>query len=220
MKKYILLTITLALLSYCHILADNKQMDILEKLIPDGSNAPAVSGQIYYHNSKVKFNNITAFQKALKHYKISFKNKITLLQFWQLDDKFSKLALPKLQIINTKYKKNGIQIFAINTNDFDDKLSIMEYLNNYNQTQQSFDAETNKYYENVKTDFYKPLTTPLLFADKSLKQQFGIKAFPAMFIINKQGKVHTAMVGYFNEYDTWLSEVLDDLLKPKGGKKK
>jgi len=41
----------------------------------------------------------------------------------------------------------------------------------------------------------------MLFADLSEKQNYGITHFPATIIVDKEGKVYTGMIGYFEKYD-------------------
>jgi hypothetical protein len=110
------------------------------------------------------------------------------------------LLLPKLESIKDKYKKS-LQIFLVNTNDFDDKNKLIDFLNNYNHTECMFDGNTNQYNENKSKDYYKPLTIPILFADKIQKQRYGVTAFPATIIVDKKGIVYTGMIGYFEEYE-------------------
>jgi hypothetical protein len=130
-----------------------------------------------------------------------------------MDDKYSRLCLPKLEKIYNKYKKKGVQVFTINTNDMDTKDSLINFLNSYNNVQQIFDADNNTYYEKIDKSYFKSFSMPLLFADKIQKTRYGVTAFPATFVINQKGLVYTGMIGFFEEYDQWLGELLDDLLK-------
>jgi hypothetical protein len=50
-----------------------------------------------------------------------------------------------------------------------------------------------------------------LFAEEKLKKIYGIEAFPTTIIVNKKGIVYTGMVGFFEEYEKWISEVISGL---------
>jgi thiol-disulfide isomerase/thioredoxin len=206
MKKII---IVLLLISVKIFSQTETEMDFLNKLIADGSSVPAISGKLYKHNPKIKFKSVADFDKTLTNYKINFNKKITILVFWEKKDKYSKLLLPKLENIKKKYKK--VQIITINTNDFDDKNELIDFFNDYNNTECVFQDDINKYYEKKDMKYFKPLTIPTLFADKKLKQSFGVTAFPATIIVTQNKKVYTAMIGYFNEYENWIKEVLDGI---------
>ena len=92
-------------------------------------------------------------------------------------------------------------IYFINTNDFHEKENIINFLNNYNTTNYYFDPEHNYFQEFKNEKATNPLTIPIVFAEKYDKENFGITAFPATIIIGKNGKVYTAMIGYFEAYD-------------------
>jgi hypothetical protein len=57
------------------------KLDILEKLIADGSAAPSISGKIYNHKSKTTFASVNDFDKVLKSHKINFNSKTTIIIF-------------------------------------------------------------------------------------------------------------------------------------------
>jgi hypothetical protein len=40
-----------------------------------------------------------------------------------------------------------------------------------------------------------------------------VTAFPATILVNKRGFVYTSMIGYFEEYDTWLTNNINWLLQ-------
>ncbi|MPM89434.1 Thiol-disulfide oxidoreductase ResA [bioreactor metagenome] len=190
-------------------------LKLLENLIADGSVAPNVSGYIFYKKPNQTIASPTEFEKLLKRYQIVLKGKITVLQFWEKKCKYCKLLLPKLEKNYEKYKNKGVQFFAVNTNDFGAKNDLIDFLNSYSTTKSTFDPATNMYYEKKDAKYYKPFNIPIIFAEKTLKKRYGVTAFPAVIVINKKGIVHTAMVGYFEEYDKWMSELLDDMLKNK-----
>jgi len=192
---------------------ENPGLNILERLLPDGEAVPNISGQIFYKKPKTKIASKEEFEKKLKRYQINFRNKITILLFWERKCRYSKLALPKLENIYAKYKNKGVQIFAVNTNDLDNKDILIDFLNRYSNVEPVFDAATNQYSEKFDENFYKPFDIPILFAPQNSKTRYGVTAFPAIFIIDKKGLVYTAMIGYFEEYEQWLSEVLDYLLQ-------
>jgi len=193
----------------------NSNLKILEKLLASGSVAPNISGQIFHKNPKTQIASKAEFENSLQRYQINFRNKITILQFWERQCKYSKLALPKLENIYAKYKNKNVQFFAVNTNDFDNKKLLIDFLNKYNNTKPIFDAITNQYYEKQDKNFYKPFDIPILFVSQDNKTRYGVTAFPAVFIIDKKGIVYTALVGYFEGYEEWLSEIIEDLLQQK-----
>ena len=189
----------------------NAEVNILEKLLPDGSAAPNISGHIFHKKPKTKIASKEEFEKSLKQFQINLRGKITILQFWERKCKYCKLVLPELEKVYAKYKNKGVQFYAVNPNDFNDKAGLIDFLNAYSNTKSIFNIETNQYYEKSDAQYYKPFDIPILFASQDSKQHYGVTAFPAVFVIDKKGIVYTAMIGYFEEYADWLSEVIDGL---------
>jgi thiol-disulfide isomerase/thioredoxin len=194
-------------------LPNEAEINVLEKLLPENSPAPDFKGKIFYKKSKEKIKNSAEFDKKLKNFDVNLKEKITILQFWEQNCKYSKLALAKLEKINKKYKNKKVQIFALNSKDLHKKENLLDFLNNYQNTELSFDAATNEFSEKIDKKYFKTFDIPILFIDKQVQDIYGVTAFPAVYIINKEGYIVTAMIGYFEEYENWMSEILDLMIK-------
>lgn len=195
--------------------ATNDASKILEKLLPEGSDAPETKGLIYYKKQNKKIKSVQDFEKDLKKYTINFKGKITILQFWDKECKYCKLALSKLEKIHKKYKNKGIQCFALNSNNFTDKENFINFLNDYHNIKLEFDPETNQLTEEKDLKYFKSFNIPILFIDKKQQYEYGVEALPALFIIDKSGTIFTAMIGYFEEYENWLDEMLTSMITAK-----
>ena len=187
-------------------------LNLLQRLLSDGSVAPNVTGHIFHKKPHTKIASVAEFENELREFQTNLRNRITILQFWEMRCQYSKLVLPMLENIYANYKDEGVQAFAVNTNDFGIREFLVEFLNEYSYIQPIFDAETMYYFERREDGFYRPFNIPILFAPEVTKRRYGVSAFPAVFIIDKQGLVYTAMIGYFEGYERWLSQVLDGLL--------
>jgi thioredoxin-related protein len=107
-----------------------------------------------------------------------------------------------LEKVKSELNDTTLQILLVNTNDFDNKEKLIRFINAYNNTEFSFDTLTSKFTERTDPNFFNPLTISMVFANKKLKESYGVTAFPATILVNKRGFVYTSMIGYFEEYDT------------------
>ena len=179
-------------------------------IIQDGVKAPIIRGSIYHHHSDIKFNDTNNFVQTLKKTGFNYLDKATIIVFWEIADMFSKLIINKLETVANNYNNTNLQIILVNTNDFDDKQQLITFLNTYNNTEYTFIPDDGIFDEFVNPKHYQPLTNPILFANKKVKDEFGITAFPSTIVIDNRGYVVTAMIGYFNEYDIWLTNLIRD----------
>ena len=67
----------------------------------------------------------------------------------------------------------------------------------------------------IDTTQNKELTIPILFVDNTTQQNFLVTGFPTTYVIDEEGLVYTAMIGYFKEYDEWMSMLLNNMLITK-----
>ena len=54
---------------------------------------------------------------------------------------------------------------------------------------------------------------PILIDDKNTAREYGIKAIPNMFIIDKKGRIRKNQVGFAPEIEPMLEALIDSLLK-------
>jgi thiol-disulfide isomerase/thioredoxin len=111
-----------------------------------------------------------------------YKNKVVLVEFWIRNCGPCIASVPKLNSLQDKFKNRGLEIIAVNP--YDEKPTITYFVNKY-----------------------APRYRIAFNGEKSAKQ-FGVSAFPVVFIINKKGKI-VYSGGFDNDL---ISEILEGLL--------
>ncbi len=188
--------------------------NLLENLLENGTYAPKISGSLFM-KPQYKITDASQFNELLSRHSVDYKGKITVLQFWEKDCQYCLLLLPKLERVFAKYREKNISFYAVNPNDLSDKKKLTDFLNSYENTKIEFDEVKNKATISIDSSYYKPFKVPILFVEKSIQKNFQIGAFPALYVIDENGMVYTGMIGYFEEYDKWLSNLLDIMLNLK-----
>jgi thiol-disulfide isomerase/thioredoxin len=111
-----------------------------------------------------------------------YKGKVMLIEFWIRNCGPCIASVPKLNSLQEKFKNKGLEIVAVNP--YDGNPTISYFVNKY-----------------------KPLY-PIAYNGEKLAKQFGVSAFPVVFIINKKGKI--VYSGGFD--DKVIADILEGLL--------
>jgi thiol-disulfide isomerase/thioredoxin len=100
-----------------------------------------------------------------------YKGRLVLLEFWITHCGFCIAAVPKLNAISQKFQDKGLQVISINMHD---------------------PAET--------IDFFKGKNKPeylILTGGDSIAKSFGVESYPAIVLVDKDGKVVYSSSGLF-----------------------
>ena len=120
-----------------------------------------------------------------------YKNKIILLDFWYKDCYPCMKAIPFLSRLLAKYGSDNLVVLGLNP--FDNKEENKKKLPDF--------IELNK------------MTYPCIFIDNHVLESYNVKAFPTFYIIDKQGKIVYAEVGFSEENEENLELLLEELMK-------
>lgn len=195
------------------------QDGVLTELLPDKSIAPRINGRIL-KKPYVHIQDENQLDKILERHSVNYKNKITILLFWESNCGFCQMILPKLNSISNKYKKSGVNVYAVNPNDLANKAKFVNFLNVYSYTKPVLDEENGKISLQVDSLQKKKLEIPVLFVNQKAKKNFAVTAFPTTYVIDEEGLVYTAMIGFFKEYEEWLTVLIENMLGDPINKKK
>lgn len=179
----------------------------LKELLPDKSPSPQISGKIftnYYQDIKDE----NFFSGLLSDFTVDYKNKTTVLLFWEHNCGFCLLTLPKINKLNEKFKDKNIAFYAVNPKALNRKNKFVSFLNNYKHQQIKFNETTGEFSSSIDTTVNNFLNVPILFIDEKIQKDFLVTGFPTTYVIDKDGLIYTAMTGYFKEYDEWLEFLL------------
>ncbi len=92
-----------------------------------------------------------------------YKGKIVLLEFWIFHCGYCQAAVPKLNVLQQKYKDKNLQILAVNIADSDNQLQL-------------FKEKLNPEY-------------PIIYQGEAIANQYGVWFYPTIVLIGKDGKV-------------------------------
>lgn len=191
-----------------------KQTNTLKELLPDKSIAPNINGKIFYNKTDSLLTEENFVKKLQTHY-VNYKNNITVLVFWETQCGFCQLILPKLELLHKKFASKGINFYAVNPKDLKLKNNLISFFNKYKYSKVNLDENAQKIQVEIDTTQNKELTIPILFVDNTTQQNFLVTGFPTTYVIDEEGLVYTAMIGYFKEYDEWMSMLLNNMLITK-----
>ena len=193
---------------------EEPQPGVLKELLPDKSIAPNINGLLYNHNQDTLLSE-EAFTAKLTKHSINYKNNITVLVFWETKCGFCQLMLPKINSLYQKYKDQGVNFYAVNSKDLSHKKNLIKFFNKYKHSKVVLNEKEQKIQSEIDTTQNKQLNIPILFVDNKAQQNFLVTGFPTTYVIDEEGLVYTAMIGYFNEYDAWMSFLLENMLGDK-----
>jgi thiol-disulfide isomerase/thioredoxin len=116
------------------------------------------------------------------------QNKVYIVDFWATWCGPCRKAIPFLQEMHTKYNKRGLEVVGV-------------ALSSGTQTEVKRFVEDNEMTYNVCVP-----------TDTAVSGKYKVEAFPTLYIVDKQGYIRYAAVGYSEESDAEILKVVGDLL--------
>ncbi|MES2378351.1 MAG: TlpA disulfide reductase family protein [Bacteroidota bacterium] len=103
------------------------------------------------------------------------KGKVVFVEFFSNGCPAAALAVPSMKKLNAKYEGTDVVVLTINTRDSKDE--VLEFMNK------------------------KDIKAPVYLEGKSVAKAYNVQGDPNFYLINKQGEVHWASEGYFEDFD-------------------
>ena len=119
----------------------------------------------------------------------SLRGKVVLVDFWGTFCEPCKKSFPKLQDLNTKYAASGLKIVGISEDDPDDKEAIPGFATTYGA---KFTLGWDQ--------------------DKSIAKSYKPQTMPSSFLVDKNGVVRYAHVGYHDGEEAVVEKEIKELL--------
>jgi peroxiredoxin len=117
------------------------------------------------------------------------RGKVVLVDFWGTFCEPCKKSFPKLQSLHTKYANSGLKIVGISEDEGDDKGSIPGFASAYGA---KFMVGWDE--------------------DKSIARSYKPETMPSSFLIDKNGVIRYAHVGYHDGEEVQVEREIRDLL--------
>ena len=117
------------------------------------------------------------------------RGKVVLVDFWGTFCEPCKKSFPKLQGLHTKYAASGLKIVGISEDEGDDKGSIPGFANTYGA---KFMLGWDE--------------------DKSIARSYKPETMPSSFLIDKNGVIRYAHVGYHDGEEVEVEKEIKELL--------
>jgi len=119
----------------------------------------------------------------------SLRGKVVLVDFWGTFCEPCKKSFPKLQDLNTKYAASGLKIVGISEDDPDDKEAIPGFASTYGA---KFTLGWDE--------------------GKSIARNYKPATMPSSYLIDKNGVVRYAHVGYHDGEEAQVEKEIKELL--------
>jgi peroxiredoxin len=119
----------------------------------------------------------------------SLHGKVVLLDFWGTFCEPCKKSFPKLQDLYTKYGDSGLRILGVSEDEADDKDQIPEFASTYG-------AKFTLGWD----------------GDKNVARSYKPETMPSSFLIDKNGVVRFAHVGYHDGEEVEIEKEIKELL--------
>ncbi len=115
------------------------------------------------------------------------KGSVVVIDFWATWCPPCRESLPFLNELHRKYAKQGLQIIGMNVDEGSER------------DLKAFIAE-------------KGLGYTMVMAPRKLQNDYGVRALPVMFILDKQGKVVEQMLGFSSAHGRILENLVKKLM--------
>lgn len=130
------------------------------------------------------------YQQAIST-KINFHGKITLLDFWYMNCPWCVKAFPEVEKLLDKFPRDKFQIVGINSRDNNEKGLI----------------RLPKFLKRI------PMRYETVLVPSSLPDAYHISGWPTFYIIDESGNVAGTYLGYEEDMEKSLTEMIKKLLK-------
>ncbi len=122
----------------------------------------------------------------------SLRGQVVVMEFWATWCGPCRYTMPSLDLMQKRFAGKGVKVLMINVGE--NKSKVKAYIKDRFQS------------------------TILLDQQDRVAQQYGITAFPSLFIIDQEGMIRYAKRGYKGGLEKQLSRILADLIAEKKGK--
>ncbi len=117
-----------------------------------------------------------------------FKDKIVLIDFWGTWCGPCKMAMPSIQKVHAKYNDKGVMVIGISCRE-------------------KPGADPAKTMQELGCDY------GLLLNGETIVKDWHVPGFPTLYVIDRQGRIAHAELGFDEDLESKLSEAIDALLK-------
>jgi len=115
-----------------------------------------------------------------------YRGKVVLLDFWASWCGPCKISIPHFEKLYSQYKDKGFVVLGIGLENAQNLIRASKILN---------------------------INYPVLQGTQEIAQVFRIRAIPTTFLLDKEGEIIFAQMGFNNRLPEILSEKIDSLLK-------
>jgi peroxiredoxin len=115
----------------------------------------------------------------------TFRGKVVLLEFWATWCPPCKAAIPDMEKLYGKYHGQDFTILGVSIDADSDAAMVAQFASSHG------------------------ISYPVLIADESVPTAYNIMSIPATFIIGKDGTIIASYAGYFENYFTQVSGVIE-----------
>ncbi|NHN24057.1 TlpA family protein disulfide reductase [Flavobacterium jejuense] len=121
----------------------------------------------------------------------AFSDNTIILDFWYRTCPPCIKSIPQLNSIYSKYKSKGVKLFGLNDIDTDSisRKQLIPFLH----------KEDIKY--------------PLVLIDKTISEKYKVRAYPTLYIINKNGEIEYSKLGFSENMEKEVDSILKKILK-------
>ena len=120
----------------------------------------------------------------------SFKGKVVILNFWATWCPPCRAEMPSMEILYQRLKNQGLELLAVDIGE--DQTVVRDYIG--------------------KGSYSFPV---LLDRDTKVSNQYGISAIPTSFILDREGKIISMIVGSIRWDDPKVIAAFEELLKSR-----
>jgi thiol-disulfide isomerase/thioredoxin len=131
------------------------------------------------------------------------KGHVTLIEFWRMGCSHCQEAAPFMNALYQQYSPRGVMFVAIHAPGAPDQPGQPNPENNWGAVKQTIKEWGLKY--------------PIAFDEggQLFKKTYGADTYPAMLVLNKQGKVVHTQSGHTPQKEMELRQVIEQQLKAK-----
>lgn len=157
----------------------------------DEKDAPDAKPELLSVGTKAPTIEGKNYQNDLKNSQIDFIGKVTVLDFWYMNCPWCVKAFPEIEKLLDKFPKDKFQIVGINSRDNNDKGL----------------ARLPKFLKRI------PMRYETILVPAQLPEAYHISGWPTFYIIDSKGNVAGTFIGYEEDMEKTLSDMISKLLK-------
>ncbi|GAB4482370.1 MAG: TlpA disulfide reductase family protein [Thermodesulfovibrionales bacterium] len=117
------------------------------------------------------------------------RGKVVLLEFWATWCPPCRESIPELADLYREYRERGFTVLGVSVDSADDPSVMLS----------AFARDNGMAY-------------PVLISSEEAVQAYGVRSIPAVFLIDKQGRIVEASVGYSEQFRSTIRTKIEGLL--------